>query len=183
MCALLWNIMTWCHHYQITLRARHIPGCLNVMFDLLSSPVNRMVNASAGVQTDISSGSLLYRSICHSSEPQSSTIHISSPTPTCLGHSCSKHKLVGSHYLCLPSHGSPSQGNCLIFVMTPGWSGMPWFWDLVQLSTENPLQLPVSTTCLIQSHNYVFHSNPQHLNLQARYLGVDASRDGAFLWR
>ena len=35
MCALLWKIMTWCHHYQITLKARHIPGCLNVMADLL----------------------------------------------------------------------------------------------------------------------------------------------------
>ena len=30
------EIMTWCHHYQITLKARHIPGCLNVMADLLS---------------------------------------------------------------------------------------------------------------------------------------------------
>ena len=35
-CALLWNIMTWCHHYHTTLRARHILGCLNVMADLLS---------------------------------------------------------------------------------------------------------------------------------------------------
>ena len=34
MCALLWKIMTWCHHYHITLKARHIPGCLNVMADL-----------------------------------------------------------------------------------------------------------------------------------------------------
>ena len=36
MCSLLWKIMTWCHHYHITLKARHIPGCLNVMADLLS---------------------------------------------------------------------------------------------------------------------------------------------------
>ena len=36
MCALLWKIMTWCHHYHITLKARHIPGCLNVMPDILS---------------------------------------------------------------------------------------------------------------------------------------------------
>ena len=33
---ILWKIMTWCHHYHITLKARHIPGCLNVMADLLS---------------------------------------------------------------------------------------------------------------------------------------------------
>ena len=36
MCALLWKIMTWYHHYHITLKARHIPGRLNVMADLLS---------------------------------------------------------------------------------------------------------------------------------------------------
>ena len=35
---------------------------------------------------------------------------ISSPRPTCLGHRCSEHKLVESHCLCLPCHGSPSQG-------------------------------------------------------------------------
>ena len=75
------------------------------------------------------------------------------------------------------------QYNCLIIVMTPGWPGMPWFWDLVQLSTEIPLQLAVSTTRLIQSQNYVFHSNPQHLNLHPWCLGVDSSRDGAPLWR
>ena len=76
------------------------------------SPVNRMVTASAGVQTDLSE--VVYsscRSICHSSEPQSFTVCISSPRPKCLGHRCSEHKLVGSHCLCLPSHGSPSQGD------------------------------------------------------------------------
>ena len=36
MCSLLWKIMTWCHHYKITLKSRHIPGCLNVMANLLS---------------------------------------------------------------------------------------------------------------------------------------------------
>ena len=51
------------------------------------------------------------RFICHSSEPQSSTVRISSPRPKCLGQICSEHKLVGSHCLCLPSHGSPSQGD------------------------------------------------------------------------
>ena len=36
MCAFLWKIMTWCHRYHITLKARHIPGSLNVMANLLS---------------------------------------------------------------------------------------------------------------------------------------------------
>ena len=74
------------------------------------SPVNRMVTGSLGVQTDLSK--VVHsscRSIYHSSEPQSSTVRISSPRPKCLGHRCSEHKLDGSHCLCLPSHGSPSQ--------------------------------------------------------------------------
>ena len=115
MCALLWKFMTWCHHYHITLKARHIPGCLNMMTDLLSrlkSPVNRMVTASTGVHTDLTQ--VVHsscRSLCHSSEPQSSTVRISSSRPKCLGHRCSEHKLVGCHCLCLPSHGSLSQGD------------------------------------------------------------------------
>ena len=60
--------------------------------------------------------------------------------------------------------------------------GMPWFCDLVQLSTEIPLQLPVSRTLLKQSHNYVFH-NPQHLILHAWCLGVDSSKNKDSLWR
>ena len=60
---------------------------------------------------------------------------------------------------------------------------MSWFWDLVQLSTEIPLQLSVSTTLLKQSHNYIFHSNPQHLNLYVWCLGVDNSKNKTSLWR
>ena len=50
------------------------------------------------------------------------------------------------------------QSTCLIIVIAPGWPGMPWFWDLVQLSAEIPPHLPVSRTLLKQSDNYVFHS-------------------------
>ena len=122
MCALLWKIMTWCHHYHITLKAKHIPGCLNVMADLLS----------------------------RSNQVQSTE--------------WSLHPQVFKQ-------------------IAPGWPGMPWFWDLVQLSTEIPLQLPVSTTLLKQSHKYVFHNNPQQLNLHAWCLGADNSKNKASLWR
>ena len=76
------------------------------------SPVNRMITASAGVQTDLSE--VVHppcRSICHSAEPQTATVRVSSPRPECLGYRCSKHKLIGSYCLCLPSDGSPSQGD------------------------------------------------------------------------
>ena len=36
LCALLWRLMLWCNQRQIILRARHIPGHLNVIADKLS---------------------------------------------------------------------------------------------------------------------------------------------------
>ena len=36
LCALLWRILTWCTRNQATLKARHIPGWLNVVADKLS---------------------------------------------------------------------------------------------------------------------------------------------------
>ena len=36
LCALLWRLLSWCHPRGITLRARHIPGRLNVIADKLS---------------------------------------------------------------------------------------------------------------------------------------------------
>ena len=76
------------------------------------SSFNRMVIATAGVPSDLPK--VVHsscRSFCHSSEPQTSTERVSSPRPKCLGHRCSEHKLDGSDCLCLPSDGSPSQGD------------------------------------------------------------------------
>ena len=76
------------------------------------SAVNRMVTASTGVQTDLPE--VVHSScgpVCHSSEPQTPSLRVSNPRPKGLGHRCSEHKLDGSHCLCLPSDGSPSQGD------------------------------------------------------------------------
>ena len=53
----------------------------------------------------------------------------------------------------------------------------------LKLSTEIPLQLPLLTTLLKQSHKYVFHNKPQQLNLHAWCLGADNSKNKASLWR
>ena len=183
MCALLWKIMTWCRHYHITLKARHISGCLNVMADLLSR--------SNQVQTDLPE--VVHTScklIRHSSEPQTSTVRISCPRPKGLGHRCSKLNWTNLSAYAYPPTAllhkviqKIKQCHCLIIIIAPGWPGMPWFWDLVQLSTEIPLQLPMSTTLLKQSHKYVFHNNPQQLKLHAWCLGADNSKNMASLWR
>ena len=114
MCALLWKIMTRFHHYHITLKARHIPGCLNVMADILS-------RSNQGQSTEWSLHPQVFKQFCQmwfTPHVDLFTTHlnhnlppISCPRPKCLGHRCSEHKLDGSHCLRLPSDGSPSQGD------------------------------------------------------------------------
>ena len=36
LCALIWRILIWCHNNKVTLRARHVPGSLNIIADGLS---------------------------------------------------------------------------------------------------------------------------------------------------
>ena len=58
ICTQLWKIMTWCHHYQITLKTRahsRVSDCDGKpSVQVKPSPINRMVTASAGVQTNLS---------------------------------------------------------------------------------------------------------------------------------
>ena len=151
------------------------------------STVDRMVTVSAGVQTDLSK--VVHsscRSICHSPEPQTSTVRISCPRPKGLGHRCSEHKLDGSHCLCLPSDGSSLQGDPKNQAMPlPDHRNSPRLardalvlGPSAALNRDPTVKLPVSTTFLKQSHNYVFHSNPQHLRWQRELLPLRGHQQG-----
>ena len=100
MCALLWKIMTWFHHYQITLKARHIPGCLNVMADLLSR-FNQVQSTEWSLQ--------VFKQICQMCfRPHVDLFatHLNHKLPLYVSPAPDQ-----PHGLCLPSYGSPSQGD------------------------------------------------------------------------
>ena len=195
MCALLWKIMTWCHHYHITLKARHIPGCLNVMADLLSKS-NQVQSTEWSLHPQV------FKQICQkwfTPHVDLFATHLNHKLPLYVSPIPDRRAwdidALNIDWTNLTAYAYPpmtllhkviqkiKQCHCLIIVIAPGWPGMPWFWDLVQLSTEIPLQLPVSMTLLKQSHKYVFHNNPQQLNLHAWCLGADNSKNKASLWR
>ena len=194
MCALLCKIMTWCHHYHIALKARHIPGCLNVMADLSRSNQVQSTEWSLHPQVfkeiwqkwftphiDLFVSHLNHKLPLYVSPvPDQNTWDIDALNINWKGLTAYVCPLTA--LLCRVIQKT-RQYPYLIIVIAPGWPGMPWFWDLVQFSTEIPLQLPVSKNLLKQSHNYVFHSNPQHRNLHAWSLGVDSSKNKASLWR
>ena len=184
-----------CSSYKITLKARHILGCLNGMADLLSGS-NQVQSTEWSLHPQV------FKQICQ----RWFTPHVDL-FATRLNHKLPLYvspvqdpnawdiDVLNINWSGLTAYAYPltallhrviqtiRQSSCLIIVIAPGWPGMPWFWDLVQLFSEIPLQLPVPMTLLKQSHIYVFHSNPQHLNLHALCLGVDSSKSKASLWR
>ena len=103
-----------------------------------------MVTASAGVQTDLSH--VVHpscRPICHSSEPQSSTVGVDRPDQNAWDIDA-----LNINWWGLTAYAYPPtallhrviqkirQCSCLITVIAPGWPGMPWFWDLVHSSHQ-----------------------------------------------
>ena len=112
MCALLWKIMTWCHHYHITLKARHIPGCLNVMADLLSGS-NQVQSTEWSLHPQV------FKQICQrwfTPHVDLFATHLNHKLPLYVSpvpdpKAWDIDALNESHCLCLPSYGSPSQAD------------------------------------------------------------------------
>ena len=146
-----------------------------------------MVTASAGVQQICLVVHPSCRSICHSSDPQTSTVCVSSPRPnawhieaqyinglTAYAYPPTNllHKVIQKQAVHLPNHcNSPKLARDALVL---GHSAA---------LNRDPTSASVSTTLLEQSHNYVLHSKPPYLNLSAWCLGVDSSKNKASLWR
>ena len=66
-------------------------------------------------------------------------------------------------------------------LIAPGWPNMPWFWDLVAMSSQIPLCLPSIPNLVSQPFNQVLHRNLSNLNLHAWLLEPQQSRSKASL--
>ena len=85
-----------------------------------------------------------------------------------------------------PSHQQPSwakwRGSCRtalarVIPITSGWPNIPWFWDLVAMSSQIPLTLPNLPNLLTQPFNQTPHRNLTNLNLHAWLLEPQVSRN------
>ena len=114
MCALIWRILTWSNAREIQIRARHIPGNLNVIADSLSRRDKAIQTdwsfASSGLSKNLPSlAQANGGSVCHQFECQTSNLRISCPRRQGLADRCIEHLLGGSGRLCFlsSSHSSP----------------------------------------------------------------------------
>ena len=185
--ALLWRILTWCTRRQVTLKARQIPGQLNV--------TAKLSRRGQTIQTEWSLHPEVFQATCSLDmfatrfnnklpqfvslvlDPQAWAVDALSlswedldlyafPTAAILGKGVEKLQ----DYPCNR-----------IIVIAPGWPNMPWFWDLVAMSSQIPLCLLNLPNLVTQPFNQTLHRNLSNLNLHAWLLEPQQSRSRASL--
>ena len=177
MSALIWRILAFTNSRRIQIRARHVPGSLNVIADSLS-------RRDKVIQTEWSLHQQIFNQICrvwHTPMIDLFATHLNhklpiyvSPVPDKKAWKIDALNICWDGldgYVFCPVAILPQVIQkiitypCRMIVLAPGWPGMPWFWDLVDLSTRVPLQLPHWKTLLKQPHSNRFHNNVEYLNL------------------
>ena len=189
LCALLWRLLSWCHPRGISLRARHIPGRLNVIADKLSRH-NQLI------QTEWSLSQQVFNLLCSRwAQPQmdlSATrfnhkfTKFVSPVPDPAAWAVDAMRLSWEN---LDAYAYPpvsllnqviskvvDQGCRRMILIAPGWPNMPWFWDLVIHSVQIPFKLPLQRDLVTQPFNSLFHKNLNNLNLHAWLLEPQSFR-------
>ena len=194
LCALLWRILSWCTSQQVTLRARHILGRLNVIADKLS-------RLGQTIQTEWSLHPEVFQAVCSRwHQPQVDLFatrfnnklpQFVSPVPDPQAWAVDALSLSWED---LDPYAFPPAailGKVVeklqdypcnrIILIAPGWPNMPWFWDLVAMSSQIPLCLPSIPNLVSQPFNQVLHRNLSNLNLHAWLLEPQQSKSKASL--
>ena len=179
LCALLWRLLLWCNQRQIVLWARHILGHLNSIADKLSR--HKQV-----IQTEWSLLQEVFDLLCrrwHKPDVDLFATRFShklprfvSPVPDKLAWKAGALSLQWEN---LDAYAFPpvailgqvvtkllDQGCHRIILIAQGWPNMPWFWDLVNMSVQIPLALPIVENLLTQPSQSP-HRDLHNLNLHA----------------
>ena len=116
LCALLWRILTWCTRNQVSIKARHIPGRLDVVADKLS-------RLGQTIQTEWSLLPVVFQKICNRWHRPQVDLFVTklnnklpqfvSPVPDPIGHciGCTQSVMGRSRCVCIPTSSHIGQNS------------------------------------------------------------------------
>ena len=125
------------------------------------------------------------RPLRHEVQPQITSVCVSSTGPPGCSSGCTHSAMGGSGCIRLPTdrHIGQSGGEVTGLSVQENHSdcsgmgpNMPWFWDLVTMSSQVPISLPILPNLLTQPFNQIPHRNLANLNLHAWLLEPQQSR-------
>ena len=122
--------------------------------------------------------------VCHQIQQQTPTVCVTGSRPPSFGSGCTQPVLGKPGPYAFPPaailgkvveklHDYPCNR---IHLIAPGWPNMPWFWDLVAMSSQIPLCLPNLPNLVSQPFNQTLHRNLSNLKLHAWLLEPQQSR-------
>ena len=180
LCALLWRLLSWCHPRGIVLRARHIPGRLNVIADKLS-------RHNQVIQTEWSLDQTVFNLLCSRwARPKVDLFAtrynyklpkfdspVSDPTawavdaPSLPWQDLDAYAFPPVALLSQVISKIVEQGCRRMILIAPGWPNMAWFWDLVNLSVQITFSLPRQRDLVTQPFSGIPHRDLSNLNLHS----------------
>ena len=121
--------------------------------------------------------------VCHQVQQQTTTVCVTGSGPPGMGSGCSLSWENLDPYAFPPAAILGKVVEKLqdypcnrIILIALGWPNMPWFWDLVAMSSQIPLCLPNLPNLVSQPFNQTLHKNLSNLNLHAWLLEPQQSR-------
>ena len=174
LCALLWRLLSWCHPRGIVLRARHIPGRLNVIADKLSR-LKQVIQMECLLSQQVFNHTTTTRfnhklskfvslmpdqvawAVNALSLPWESLDVYAFPPVSLLNQAVSK---------------VMDQGCRRMILIAPGWPNMPG------QSAQIPFRLPLQKDLVTQTFNGLPHRNLKNLNLHAWLLEPPSFKNG-----
>ena len=195
LCRQVRSLLLWCWDNDIQVRARHIPGKLNVLADSLS-------RRGQVLPSEWSLAPPVFRALCHlwdtplvdlfATRWNNKLPQYVSPIPDPQAWqvdalSMDWSNLVAYAYPPTPILslvlGKVASSHCRVILIAPAWPDKSWFPDLLDLLIDFPRVLPDRRDLLKQPRSSLFHQCPSALHLHAWLLSSSPSDRKAFLQR
>ena len=189
------ELFLWLESQDIIVRARHIPGCLNVIADHLSRP-NQPIPTEWSLHPEIVKRIFrfwgtpevdMFATLSNSHLPR-----FMSPCPGAKSPSggCSVSRLAGEVNVHVPTFPLLSKVMqklrstqvAEVILVAPWWPSQPWFPHLLRLCVEHPLFLPYRQDLLSQQ-DQKYISDGKSFHLHAWRLSCDTTKQQAFQTR